>query len=312
MGSQTGQATVEHVGMVLAVALLMGGVAAALAHAGIAAAIAGRVAQAFDLGPSRSDRIAVPALGTDAEWRFARMAVASRLPDAARPTLRDLRLRLIDRLGIGRGEEVFDRMLADAVDVVLPASIPGSVTSYRDPGDTIAGPVMFDPASGPARIDERALGTRTVAPVGAGLGNAFLGDALHTSTGELLLDEAIAGAATLATRKVWLAEPAVEAAINAVIRDDGMNGVSEAGERTIAQTGRVPPGRREGDLIVTWQVERRRFDARGVERVPARTGDGETYPRRYVHAVVLRNGVSLREQLIPIATTPNAHQEDTP
>jgi hypothetical protein len=312
MGSQTGQATVEHVGMVLAVALLMGGVAAAFAHAGIASMLANRVARAFDLGSSRSDAIAAPALGTDAEWRFARMAVASRLPDAARPTLRDLRLRLIDRLGRTSGEEVFGRMLTDAVDVALPGSIAGSVTSYRDGGDTIAGPVMFDPARAMARIEERALATRTVSPVGAGTGNAFLGDALHTSGGERVLDEAIEGAASLATRRVWIAQPAAEAAIDALVRDDGLSGLSDAGKRTIAQTGRVPPGRREGDLIVMWQVERRRFDGRGHERVPARRDVGEAYPRRYVHAAVLRNGVAVREQLIPVASDPNDNQEDTP
>jgi len=312
MGNQAGQATVEHVGLVLAIALLLGGVAATLAHVGIAATLAQGIARAWDLRQSDQHASREPlALGTDAEWRFARLAVASRLPDAVRPTLRDLRLRLVDRLGLARGEEVFGRMLGDAVDVALPGSVAGSVTAYRDAGDTIAGPVMFDSARGAARIEERALGSRTVEQVSAPLANAFLGDALHTSGGERLLTEALEGAATVATRRMPIAQPVAEAAIRTLVFDDGMDGVSESGMRTIAATGRVPPGRREGDLLVTWQVERRRFDARGRERRPARVRDGEAYPRRYVHAAVLRNGVPLREQLIPVGSNPN-HQEDTP
>ena len=96
-----GQATVEAVGITLAVALLLGGLAGVFGGAGIAGRVADAVASALAgaIGLARTSAPRAPDRPTANELARFQAAIdpTRRLDD--RPTLHDVRLSLRERLG---------------------------------------------------------------------------------------------------------------------------------------------------------------------------------------------------------------------
>src|SRR4051812_37842312 len=109
MGGERGQATVEQVGIVLAVAVLVGLLATDLARRGVGLAVARSLTQAVlravHVGGGSGGRggAAIPEATAHEVARFAE-AVDGTIAVDERPTLRDVRLELIERLGAKDGE----------------------------------------------------------------------------------------------------------------------------------------------------------------------------------------------------------------
>src|SRR5262249_30649425 len=148
MHPERGQATVEHVALVLAVALLVGGVAGALARGpaedlarALAGALSGAIAALTLRGGGDGDAVVAAA-----EQAYLPLATDEQVTADERPTLRDVRLRLEQRLGPDGGRAAFARLATEHAAALLPAA--GRPTAYRsrvgpinDPARWFAPPV---------------------------------------------------------------------------------------------------------------------------------------------------------------------------
>lgn len=285
---QRGQATIEAIALTAAVALLALALGVGLARPGLATRLGRSVAAAID-GALMSEPMVARAL--PAELALFDEALAVDTPDDLRPSLRDLRIALRARLGDEASTTLLDRLLAERADLFLPASRAGAVSEYADvPARTIAERDLAPARPGAAAWVERASTGRTVRVVGAADEDAYLAEALDGDRTALALD--VAG----------LALPFVPG--------DGAKGLLEAGipiashGRTalalLTEHGEIPPGAREGDVVVTWRAERRHREADG------RVGP----PFGVAHIVVLRAGRTIAHGLVPAPvgrTTDDGH-----
>src|SRR4051794_8299642 len=173
MGGEQGQATVEHVGIVLAVALLLGALAGAIgshsAAGELARAVSEAIGRALGVG-SGSTRLTQPRSGgpepTAAEVARLLRALDPTIPIDARPTLRDLRIDLAARLGTAQGEALFQRLVAAEVGTLLPQA--REEREYRGFwGRPPNGATFLPPARARPIDSERPTGPLDVHVVGA-------------------------------------------------------------------------------------------------------------------------------------------------
>src|SRR5690242_12215234 len=189
MGGEYGQATVEHVGTLLLVGLLLGAVAAGLLRLGIGASVAGALRTAIErvahLGTGTSSSTAVAVAPPTAEEQTRLLAAMdSSIPIDSRPTLHDIRLELVERLGEKDGAATFEELVRGRAVELLPQS-----TQTRDYRGFIGRPPSSGSVAPPAElrpIDREApVGPVSVHIVGTGESLAWLDAALHPSVNPL-------------------------------------------------------------------------------------------------------------------------------
>jgi hypothetical protein len=307
MRSASGQGTVEYLGVLLVVAVLIGAVAGGFGVPRLTAEIASSITRAF-LGkvgimersqdasgarPSAADRAA-----------FARAVDPAVSPDD-RPSLRDVRLALLGQYGDDRGREIYRKLvLAD-----LRAAVPGlggpTLFATATPGlrpRGVLGPTLpinselslVRPSGSDQGEIETPIGGPNAHVVTLSEADSAFDHALHpgTSYTGILLDlVSVAPTGRLATgvakgfvrlsrlgarvtKFARAARKGVSAATNvATIGDDAL---SLAPDATAS-----PPGSREGDEIVSWLAS----------RCPAGGGPA----RQFLRTAVVRDGAVILE-----------------
>jgi hypothetical protein len=325
MRSASGQGTVEYIGVLLLVAVLIGAVAGGFGLPRLTADIASSITRAFlgKVGVVESPQGA-------ASWRpsaadraaFARAVDPALSPDD-RPSLRDVRLTLIGQYGDDRGRAVYrELILAD-----LRAAVPG-----------LGGPTLFataTPGLRPRGVLERFLpidsALSLVRPAGYDRGevetpigppNAHVvtlseadtafEHALHPGTSytgialDLLSVLPTARLAKGAAKAfVTLARAGARFAKATRAVGKGLSGATNVATladdaRALApDAGASPPGSREGDEIVTWLAT----------RCPANGGTA----RQFLRTAVVRDGAVILEGIRwPTGGPPAWHTSSTP
>jgi hypothetical protein len=268
MHGESAQGTVEYVGLLLVVAVLLGALVAAFGVPSSTTRIATSLVRAFSsvLG------VATPA-GTRAqpsaedEARFARATDAGVAPDD-RPSLRDVRLALFAAHGEASGREIYRALVLQDLRRIVPG-LAGPTrfgTIDHDPAphgfETVNALIhrlhALDPPSGddPGEL-ETPLGRPNAHVVTEGEEDAAFRHALHpgSSWRSLALDGvgAIPGYGTVkGVARVTLAVARGAAAVVADLGDaeNAISGLSPAASE-------IPPGSRAGDEVVSWTATRR-------------------------------------------------------
>jgi hypothetical protein len=287
MRGERGQATVEQVGIVLAVALLVGGLAGVLGArssvAGVARSLTAAIAGAIGLKVASG----APSLRALPEATAREVAQFLRANDAQvdvdhRPTLRDVQLELDERLGPEQGEAVFHQLVLDQARSVLPQA--AALREYRGFWGRPPDSGSFLPPARARPIDsERPAGQLSVHVVGAQESLTWIDTMLHPSLNPMGL---IAG--------FFPAGPAAHEIISLVATSVQVT----AGVTTRLGRGEgLPPGRAEGDIIACWPVERTQRDTAG-EPLPYRNQGAPGRARPYLHLAYIRAGTVLHESLV--------------
>jgi hypothetical protein len=283
--AERGQATIEAVGIAVAVALLAGGLAGVLGAAGPAASLAGAIARAVSaaIGPVAGSGRVAPIEMAPAELAAFALAVQPGLAPDSRPTLRDVRLQLEQAHGHAAGDRLLDGLLRTEAESLLPTS--GGPTAYRNvPGPDPHGPDAFaPPAPGADRQVESPAGPLQIRAVTAAEGDAWLRHRLDPGLSWADVVTTVAGLV-----------PGERLAASALRAGAGALSAARAAAGSDASS-EVPPGHREGDIVVSWAVDRRVTAADGGPPVSA-TG-AEAPARRFLHVAVIRDGVVVAEDL---------------
>jgi hypothetical protein len=268
MHRESAQGTVEYVGVLLAVAILLGALVGAFGlpspAAGLASSFIGAFTSAFGTdAPARSQ---VQASAED-EARFARATDAGVAPDD-RPSLRDVRLDLIAAHGDGPGRRIYRELVLESLRRIVPGlggptrfgTIDRSTDSSAfDSGQRLISRLhsLSAPAGGDRGDLETPIGEPNAHVVTAAEQDDAFRHAVHPDGAwrSLALDGvgAIPGVGTVrGARRVAIA---AARGLAAVVSDLG------DAQRAIASlspgANEIPAGSREGDEIVTWTATRR-------------------------------------------------------
>jgi hypothetical protein len=307
MRSASGQGTVEYLGVLLVVAVLIGAVAGGFGLPRLTAEIASSITRAF-LGKVGVTERAQDAAGSRASAAdraaFARAVDPAVSPDD-RPSLRDVRLALIGQHGDDRGRAIYrELILAD-----LRAAVPGlggpTLFATATPGlrqrGVVAPFLSIDSDLSlvrPAGYDQGEIETPIGAPnahvVTLSEADSAFDRALHpgTSYTGIALDLVsvlptgrlaagvtkglvkLARAGARVTKFARAGRKGVSAATNiATLGDDALSLAPDASAS--------PPGSREGDEIVSWLAL----------RCPANGGSA----RKFLRTAVVRDGAVILE-----------------
>jgi hypothetical protein len=301
MHGESAQGTVEYVGVLLVVAVLLGALVAAF---GVPASTT-RIATSLVRALSSALGVATPANTTaqpsaEDEARFARATDAGVAPDD-RPSLRDVRLDLIAAHGDAPGRQIYRALVLQNLRRLVPG-LAGPTrfgTIDHDPAprgfETVDALILRLHALGPPRGDdpgelETPLGEPNAHVVTEREEDAAFRHALHpgSSWRSLALDGvgAIPGYGTAkGVARVTLAVARGAAAVIADLSDaeNAISGLSPTANQ-------IPPGSRAGDEIVSWVATRR-----------ASTG---APPVRVRRTAVVRDGVLLADgiDVLPAST----------
>jgi hypothetical protein len=320
MRSASGQGTVEYIGVLLVVAVLVGAIAGGFGLPGLAAGIASSITRAFlgkvgVAGPPREGaRLRVSAADRAA---FARAVDVTVAPDD-RPSLRDVRLELIRRHGDARGRAIYRELVLADLRAVVPglggATLFATATSgVRQPGvleryQPINGELSLVRPSGADQGElETPIGQPNAHVVTLSEADRAFEDARHpgTSYTGIVLDllsvfpvtRVARGAVQLARVGARFAKAgraggkALSAATNvATLADDADSLAPDASAS--------PPGSREGDEIVTWLAG----------RCPANGGSA----RQFLRTAVVRDGAVILEGIRWPSEAPAWHPSSTP
>jgi hypothetical protein len=294
MGSTRGQGTVEYVGVLLLVAVLLGAIAGGIGvpriSAGIASSITRALLGAIGLGePDR--RVAEVRPSAEDREAFARATDAALDPDE-RPSLRDVRLALVARHGAARGQAVYRGLVLDELLQTVPGLAGPTLFATASPGSVPprmqGGALPIDakvsltrpPAGDPGEI-ETPLGEPSAHVVTVSEADLAFARVLHpgVSYPAIALDlftalPVVGGVTRLAVTAARVAKGASAIANAASLLGDASTLLAPS-----AQTS--PPGTREGDEIVSWTAVRRRTDGGGT--------------RRFRRTAVVRDGVVIHE-----------------
>jgi hypothetical protein len=294
MRSARGQGTVEYVGVLLLVAVLIGAIAGGAGvprmSAGIASSITHALLGAIGLGaPDRP--IADTHVSEEDRAAFAH-ATDPALDPNERPSLRDVRLALVARHGAVRGLAVYRQLVLDELRLTVPG---------------LGGPTLFATAA-PGVVPPRMLGSRLPVDARVSLTRPPEGDPgeIETPIGEPNAHVVTVSEADLAFARVlhpgvsypsialdlFTALPAVgtvtRLAIAGVRLSKGASAVANAASLADDASALLapsaessPPGSREGDEIVSWTALRRPTDG------------GPS--RRFARTAVVRDGVVIHE-----------------
>lgn len=322
MGSERGQGTVEYVGIVLLVAVLVGAIAGGFGLPQLTAGIASSITRAF-LGatgitesaheaaysrPSSADRAA-----------FARAADVALAPDD-RPSLRDVRLELMRRYGDDRGRAVYRRLIVDDLrrtvpELGQPTLFATATPGLRQPGvmerylPINSGLSLVAPSSGDDGEIETALSSPNAHVVTVAEADAALDHALHPGRsiiGTVLDVAGLVPAGRVAERVYRFAR--VGARASKRLREIATGGNAASGAATAAEDGAAlvapdasasPAGSREGDEIVSWLAS----------RCPVHGGTA----REFTRTAVVRDGAVILEGIRwPTLAPPPWHPDRTP
>jgi hypothetical protein len=294
MRSTSGQGTVEYVGVLLVIAVLMGAMVGGVPVSAITAGIASSIVRAALGGagladrPRSSGRVVPTQADRDA---FARAVDPAVDPDD-RPSLRDVRLGLIERHGDGPGRAVYRQLVLDDLRRAVPGLagptlfgrttprvVPPRMAVGSEPIDT--GVALSRPGTGDAGEIETPEGEPDAHIVTVTEADRALARALHpgVSYPGLALDAftvvpVVGNAARLAVIAAKITRGARSLGTAAGLAGDAQ-GLLAPGVRA------SPAGSREGDEIVTWFATRRPVDG------------GAT--RRFERTAVVRDGVAIFE-----------------
>jgi hypothetical protein len=308
MRSTVGQGTVEYVGVLLLVAVLVvaiaGGVGVPRLTAGIASSIGRALLGAIgatDAGPggaSASERAA-----------FAR-ALDAGIPADDRRSLRDVRLALVASHGDERGRAIYRELVLDSLRRVVPglggATAFGTASHELLPHATgevfqqaIEARSLMAPTSGDPGEIETPLGRPNAHVITVDEADRAIEGALHDgfSWTDFVMDTIgiipVAGVSVRVSRLALATEKAAWAGSEAI---GGLTFLSDAKRLLSPQEVALPPGAREGDELVSWLASRR-----SAQGGPARL---------YARTAVVRSGVVINQgiQALPVGTsTPEGH-----
>jgi hypothetical protein len=322
MPSERGQGTVEYVGVLLLVAVLLGAVAGGFGLPQLTAGIASSITRSF-LGatgirqsaqeaafarPSAADRAA-----------FARASDAAIAPDD-RPSLRDVRLALMRQHGDERGRAIYRQLILDALKAAVPGlggptlfatatpglRKPGVLERYLpiNSGLSLVAPSSSDPGEVETPVSQPNAHVVTVSEADSALAHALNPGTSVTS--EVMDVAGLLPVGRVAGGVFRLAKVAARVARSAGAIAKAGNGLSNAA--TVAEdvaaleapdANASPPGSREGDEIVTWLAS----------RCPVHGGSA----RKFIRTAVVRDGVVILEDIRwPTDAPPPWHPSQTP
>ena len=325
MRSASGQGTVEYIGVLLVVAVLIGAVAGGFGLPRLTADIASSITRAFlgKVGVTESTQDAASSRPSAADRAaFARAVDPAVSPDD-RPSLRDVRLALIRQHGDDRGRAIYrELILAD-----LRGAVPGlgGPTLFATATSGLPGrgvPQRLLPINGdlslvrPAGDDqgevETPIGEPNAHVVTLSEADSAFEHALHPGTsytgiaidllsvlptGQLAAGVArglgrITRAGARLAKVARAGRKGVNGATNLVtLGDDALSLAPDASAS--------PPGSREGDEIVSWLAS----------RCPANGGSA----RQFLRTAVVRDGAVILEGIRWPADGPPAwHPSSTP
>jgi hypothetical protein len=298
MRTDRGQATVEHVAIVLVVAVLVGAIAGAMttgAAGGLGTAVADAITRAIGWTHDRGEALPQPTL--EELSRYA-LAIDPSVPEDERPTLRDVRLEMEARLGVEQGDALWNRLAYDQALSLLPDS--HGPHRYRGFIDLAPGDWTFEPVTDGIIDVESPKGPVTTHVVRATEASAWLAHKLHPGFdfSGAIVDGALGTAALVAPESA--AVPIGLAALAKVVGD-------RAGEaiEALHVDAALPPMAREGDVVACWVVERRRDAAHKPEPLPLGVKHFVGPVRTYKHVAVVRDGVVIAQTLVPSDLTPS-------
>jgi len=278
MQGERAQGTVEYVGVLLVVAVLLGAIAATFgvpsSTARLGAAFTQAIVSAFGLSSAHGSAHDEPT--PDDHALFARATDSAVAPDD-RPSLPDVRLRLIAEHGDDDGRRVYRTLVLEGLKVVPGfgrATLLGTA-DLRPSGSAIYRAIsrarsLLRPVAG----DPGELETPTSAPnvhvVTTAEQDAGYAHALHpgVSFGSVALDATsaapVAGTA-LGIGRVAIGGARLLARLTSAMSDIGdladvSNSLSPSGTA-------ISPGARAGDIVVSWSAIRRAVSDGATHRV---------------------------------------------
>jgi hypothetical protein len=307
MRSASGQGTVEYIGVLLVVAVLIGAVAGGFGLPRLTAGIASSITRAF-LGKvgvtERAQDVASSRPSAADRAAFARALDAGVSPDD-RPSLRDVRLALIRQHGDERGRAIYrELVLADLRDAVPGLGGPTlfATATSGPPGRGASGgylPINGDlslvrPAGDDQGEVETPIGEPSAHVVTLSEADSAFDHALHPGisyTGIALDLASIAPAGRLASGAVkgFIGLTRVGARLAKLARAGGKLVSASTNVVTLADdalslapdANASPAGSREGDEIVSWLAA----------RCPANGGPA----RQFLRSAVVRDGAVILE-----------------
>jgi hypothetical protein len=271
MWSERGQGTVEYVGIVLVVAVLLGAIAGGLGAptlgAQLAASVAGALVQA--LGESFGREPGTTGASAAEQAAFARAIDAGVSPDE-RPSLRDVELDLIARHGAPTGRSIFRQLVVGELRSVVPglgqpylfATAVGSFP-WNDTSSLGAFIHVQQALRPPAAGDAGEYETPTTQPnahvVTVSEADASVGHAFHpgVSRSAILID--VLGAIPVLGTASHAGELAIAASRLASAAGSAGSVLTVATDAAVdlpASETTIPAGSRAGDEIVTWKATR--------------------------------------------------------
>lgn len=302
MRTTSGQGTVEYVGVLLVIAVLMcavlGGVGVPRIAAGLASSIVQGALQGIGVGGSG-------AAGADDHPNAVDQAAFDRAVDPSvdpvdRPSLRDVRLGLIDRHGDARGRLIYGRLVLEDLRRAVPGLAGPTLfaTETSRPGwpgsEAIVGQHWLERPSGsdPGEI-ETPSGALNAHVVTVSEADAALAHALHpgTSWGSVMFDLITAVPVIGGAGRVALTVSRVAGALGKAATLSSL--AHDASHVLAASANESPPGLREGDEVVSWSA--------------TRPGIAGAAPRRFTRIAVVRDGSVIEQgarDVTPAATGP--------
>jgi hypothetical protein len=299
MRSESAQASIEYVGVLLLVAALVGGIVGAFGAPTLATRIAASVVRAVVDAIGQSDDHGIVRPSASEQGMFD-SAVDPKLPPDDRPSLRDVRLLLIAQHGDELGRRLYSELVLDNVRKAVPEL--GRPTRFATAGPDVVVPrvppnlqridvehSLSAPAEGDAGEIETPTGTPNIHVVTVSDADEAFRAALNPGVSTVGVASDVIGAlpfagtaehaGRLAVAAEKLAEQGGKLAGWTAVGID-LEGLYSAGEASI------PAGSREGDEVVSWIATRR----------PA--GGGAA--RRFERTAVVRDGVVMHQGIRPI------------
>jgi hypothetical protein len=298
MRSESAQASIEYIGVLLLVAALMGALVGAFGAPDLAARLASSVSWALVQAIGRSDGHG-GVQPSAAELGMFDSAVDPKLPADDRPSLGDVRLQLIARHGDELGRELYVRMVLDNLRAVVPglatktrfATARSDVVTSRLPPSLQridVAQALSRPADGDPGEIETPSGRPNIHVVSVSDADKAIRRALNPGVSLVGVATDVVGAVPLGGVAVHLGKLAIDAekAAAAAEYTAGWYAVARDGQALYADEASIPAGARAGDEVVTWTATRR-----GRARDP---------PRRFERSAVVRDSVVIFEGITPL------------
>jgi hypothetical protein len=289
MQREHGQATVEHVGIVLAVALLAGAVAALLGGGRLGTGLARAVTAALEraLAFSRASGPASALAASPAQVALFGIATDPSVARDRRPTLRDVRLQFEEELGTAQGDALFRQLLLDEVVALRPGTY--QTTRFAPTFGAIVSPetVFARPPPGSSYDTERPVGKTTLHVTSAAEEAAYLRVALHPQDGAGVVLDVLGAIPIEAVQQIVQVAGAIRAAA----------GQLDGADEELLRTDGMAAGGREGDAIACWPVLRTR--PTGSSGGPENEQAWNAQTHHYLHLAIVRERTVVAEYLVP-------------